>query len=587
MGHPHHRRLGLAQDRRRTGTQRTTARKVATAATTVGAFALALAACGGHSTTTTTKTTKTSTSSSSSAVLTMESSPSGPVTRDFNPFSPTSADNILGATNLIYEPLYQWDLVKPGTMYPWLATGYKWSNGGKTITFTIRKGVTFTNGEPFNAGDVAFVFNLLKKYPAINSGGLPIASASAPNATTAVVNFTSPSYTLLYYITSTYMVPENQWKNVNPQTYADPNPIGTGPYVLKTFTPEGITLTKNTHYWQTGKPYIQTIEFPVYDSNTSANLALEQGTLDWAGNFVSNIRRTYVAKDPSTHKYWDAPEAPQVLTFNLTKFPFNSLAVRKAVAVGVDRELISSEGESGQLPPAVGPGSLTGLTLPNDDSYLTPATRKYTTEYSTSACKSTLESAGWKMGSNGYFVSPSGRTLAFIILGPSPYTDMITDDQIMAAELKKCGMDATVRGESVAAWTAALDDGTFQASMAFGDGGPTPYYAYYGWLDSALTAPIGKAASGDYERFDSPQADAYLSQFASTDSPSAQKAAIVGLEKIVATQLPIIPLVYGVFWDEYDTAHFTGWPTPSDPFAPGGPAAPYNEVTILHLRPVS
>jgi peptide/nickel transport system substrate-binding protein len=62
---------------------------------------------------------------------------------------------------------------------------------------------------------------------------------------------------------------------------------------------------------------------------------------------------------------------------------------------------------------------------------------------------------------------------------------------------------------------------------------------------------------------------------------------VVSLEKIVATDLPVIPVFYGVAWFEYNTSKFTGWPTPSNPYAPGEPSGPFNEITVLRLRPVS
>lgn len=556
------------------------------------ALGLGLAACGAHSSATSSSksssTTKsTSSSSAKNAVLTMESSPTGPITKDFNPFDSTSADNILGATNFIYEPLIQFDLLKPGTTYPWLATSYAWSNGGKTITFHIRSGVKWSNGTPFSASDVAFTFSLLQKYSSLNTSGLAITSASAPNATTAVINFSAPSYVLLYNIASTPIVPKSQWSSVgNPATYTDPNPIGTGPYVLTTFSPEGLTLTKNPHYWQAGKPVVQKVDFPVYDSNSSANLALEQGTLDWGGNFVSNIKTAYVAKNPAANHYWMPALQTEALFPNLTKFPLNSLAVRQAISDAVNRSIISADGEDNEQPPAIGAGAATGLTLPADKSYLTSATKKYTFQLNVSKAKSILQAAGWKMGSNGYFVSPSGKPLAFTIEDPSAYSDFMTDDQIMASELKKAGMDVTVSGVSVAKWTTDLATGNFQAIAHWGTSGPTPYNLYNNWLNSSLSAPVGQSASGDYERFNSPQADALLKQFASTSNTTVQKQAIVGLEKIVATQLPIIPLFYGVAWDEYNTSKFTGWPTASNPYVPGEPAGPFNEVTVLHLRPV-
>ncbi len=528
-------------------------------------------------------------SSASATTLTLESSPTGPLTRTFNPFSSSSAGAVLGLTDMINEPLIQFDLLKPGTIYPWLATSYAWSNGGRTITLTLRSGVKYTNGAPFNAADVAFVFNMIKKNAAINIGGLAIASASAPSATTAVINFTTSSYALLYYIGDTVMVPENVWSKVsNPATYADPDPIGTGPYELSTFSPQGVLLKKNPGYWQAGEPHVAQLDFPAYDSNTSANLALEQGTLDWGGNFVSNIKTAYVDKDPSANHYWDAPLQTETLIPNLTTFPFNSLAVRQAVAVGVNRTIISDDGEDFQQPPATEPGSLTGLTLPIDNSYLTPqtSTPAYTTSYSTAKAKAILKAAGWTMGSNGYF-QKGGKTLAFSIQDPTAYTDFIADDQIMASELKAAGMDVTVDGVSVDAWNADLADGNFQSAAHWGSGGPSPYYLYNNYLNYAVSAPIGKIATGDYERFDSSQANAFLAQYAGSDSTTVQKAAIVGLEKLVAAQLPVIPLFYGVAWDEYNTSKFTGWPGPSDEYAPGEPSGPFNEVTVLRLRPAS
>jgi peptide/nickel transport system substrate-binding protein len=543
------------------------------------AGALGLAACGSSTPSSTTP------SSSSSSTLVLEQSPTGPVAKDFNPFSSTGAGNLLGFNNMIYEPLLQFDLLKsPATYYPWLAQSYAWSNGGRTITFTLRSGVKFTNGSAFNAANAAWEFGLLKANAAINTQGLPLAGASAPNATTLVVNFTRPVYTLLYNIANTPMIPENVWKSVgNPATYPDTTPVGTGPYELSSFSPQAVFLTANKSYWQ-GTPHVSKLEYPAYDSNTSANTALEQNQLDWAGNFVQNIDKDFVDTS-SSHKYWDFGLQTETIIPNLTTFPLNSLAVREAISYGVDRTTVSDVGEDYQQPPAVGPGSLTGITLPLDKAYVTPAVSQYATSYNPAKAKSILEAAGWKMGSNGYF-QKGGKTLAFSITDPSPYTDFITDDQIMATELKAVGMDVTVDGTSVQDWTTDLATGHFQAITHWGNGGPSPYYLYDNWLDDSLTAKIGGTATGDYERYYSSTAEADLQSFAATDSTSAQLADVVSLEKIVATDLPVIPVFYGVAWFEYNTSKFTGWPTPANPYAPGEPSGPFNEITVLRLRPV-
>ena len=194
--------------------------------------------------------TSSSTSASSSATLIMESSPESTITQEFNPFVPTAGQQGMGATGLIYEPLLQFDIAAPPKYYPWLATSYQWSNGGKSVTFTIRQGVKWNNGTPMTPADVAFTYNLVKNNKALNLAGLAISSVST-SGNTVTLTFPAAQYTNLQSIAGVPILPQSIWGKVgNPTTFTDANPVGTGPYVLKTFTPQGFTLTKNTGYWQ-------------------------------------------------------------------------------------------------------------------------------------------------------------------------------------------------------------------------------------------------------------------------------------------------------------------------------------------------
>ena len=154
----------------------------------------------------------------------MESSPETAITQAFNPFVPTQAAYGMGATGLIYEPLIQFNLAAPPTNYPWLATGYKWSNGGKSITFTIRSGVKWNNGTALTPADVAFTYNLVKKNTAINLDGLNISSVST-SGNTVTLNFPTAQYTNLEEIAGVAIVPQSIWSKVgNPATFTDHDP---------------------------------------------------------------------------------------------------------------------------------------------------------------------------------------------------------------------------------------------------------------------------------------------------------------------------------------------------------------------------
>jgi peptide/nickel transport system substrate-binding protein len=520
-----------------------------------------------------------------SVALVSEGSPSGPLTDNFNPWQQTSALSILDATAMIYEPLYQFDLAQPGTNYPWLATSYTWANGGKQLSFTLRSGVNWSNGTPFTSADAAFTFNLLKNDPAVNLNAIPLTGVSAPDPRTVVLTFSSPQYADFYFIATTYMVPESLWRRVStPGTYANPKPVGTGPFLLSSFSPKEFDLKANPSYWQHGLPKITELRYPAYDTNDSANFALAQGTLQWAGNFIAGMSQIYVAKDPAHNKYWFPPQNTVSLIPNLKSGPTADLAVRQAISDAISRTTISQDGEAGVEPPAT---SATGLVLPLLQQYLAPSASQYTLspDADVAAARAVLEADGYVRDRNGIFAK-NGRELSVTLVDPSSFSDYAGDCQIIASELRAAGISASFRGLSVSEWTNDVATGNFQLTIHWSNAAFTPYNLYSGWLNSAASAPIGKPATGDYERFADASIDSGLAAFAATNSLSDQLQALAPIEQAVATQLPVIPLVYGVSFGEYVTTHFSGWPSPSDPYEVAAPTPPNNEVVVLHLAPV-
>jgi peptide/nickel transport system substrate-binding protein len=530
----------------------------------------------------------TSTSSSgASHTLVMESSPESTITQAFNPFVATQAVWGMGATGLIYEPLLQFNIAAPPKYYPWLATSYKWLNGGKAVSFTIRTGVKFNNGTPMTPADVAFSYNLVKKNPSINLGGLAIKSVST-TGNTVTLTFPSAQYTNLQQIAGVPILPQAIWSKVkNPATFADPNPVGTGPYKLKSFTPQGFTLTKNPGYWQASKAKVQNVFFPVYTSNTGALNALFSGQIDWTGNFIPGLQKDFVAKAPQFHHFWEAPGSTNAFIPNLNKWPTNQLPVRKAISLAVDRTVLASEGEAGLENPVL---NATGITLPTYTAWGKPVAAMTVAAHSNAAAaQAVLKSAGYTKGSNGFF-QKDGKTVSVTLISPSAYTDYAEVGSIAAQELKSAGIDATFQGISVNAWNADMGSGNFSLAEHWSNGGVTPYNLYDNWLDSTLTK--GSVATGDYERLKNPAIDAQLAKVAGAPTVAEQTAALMPIEKYVAANLPVIPITTASDWFEYNSQHWVGWPTQSNPYDSGQPSGTNNnagtgtdEVVILHLSP--
>jgi peptide/nickel transport system substrate-binding protein len=519
--------------------------------------------------------------------LVMESSPESTITQTFNPFVPTGAPWGMGATGLIYEPLIQFNLASPPKYTPWLATSYAWSNSGKTLTFAIRQGVKWNDGQPFTADDVAFTFNMLKGDAAVNLNGVKYGTVTA-SGNNVVLNFATPQFTNLQSIAGTAMVPKHIWASQSkPETFTDPNPVGTGPFKLGSFTPQGFTLVKNPGYWQAAQLKVPKVFFPVYTSNTSALSALFAGQIDWTGNFIPGLQKSFISTNPANHHHWEAPGGTNSLIPNMNKWPTNQLPVRQAISAAINRQLLATEGEAGLENPVL---NATGLTSPLFDAWAGPvANMTVSATGSAAAAQQILQKAGYTKGSDGFFAK-GGKKVSITITNPSAYTDYAQVDALVAQELRAAGIDATFQGQSVDAWNSDVASGNFQLTSHWSNGGITPYNMYDGWLDSALSS--GSTATGNYERLKDPAVDQMLAKLAGAESTADQTAALEPIAKYVAANLPVIPTTTASQWFQYNSQNYTGWPTQDNPYQTGQPSGTNNgpgsgtaEVVILHLVP--
>lgn len=555
---------------RSTGARKRRGRALAAAVVASGGVLL-LAACSGGG------TGGTGGSAQSSATLTVAPNATGPFTRVFNPYLPTATSASGFADNLIYEPLMMPDYYND-TDQPWLATAMKWSNGGRTLTFTLRSGVKWSDGQPFSASDVAFTFDLFKKYPALNSGGYPITSASAPSPTTAVINFSEPSYTYMDQLAQTKPVPAHVWKTVpNPATYADSDPVGTGPYLLSNFTPQAMTFAKNPKFWQASGIHVPTVVFDSFDSASSIETAMESGQITWEDHVFTGYNQLFSRPGISGQ---NASTGVADIIPNTSVYPLNLQPVRQAISDAIDRTALSTTEDSGQTPATSPTGLMGGLS-----KYITPAYQSL--HYSgadPAAAQALLRKAGFKMGSNGIFVTPKGTPLQLTMLVASGQGNLITLSQAMQQELKKAGIGLQIKTEIISAVTADVAMGRYELNINGITGQFSPF-GLYGPFNPQYYVPNGKRAANDQSRFNDPAAKALFTTLAqSAPGSAAASQAIAGLEKVMVDQVPVIPINSSASQWAFNTTQFTGWPTKANPYAFAEVLEPNAELVMLHLR---
>lgn len=471
-------------------------------------------------------------------------------------FNPYLANRRIAAL-YVYEPLLILDNVT-GKQTMWLAESVDVPDP-QTIVFTLRDGVTWQDGEPFDAGDVAFTLTMLKQYPALDGQGIwSFIDSVQADGMTVTVKLNAPNVPAVEQIGITSIVPEHIWSKVDdPSTWTNPDPVGTGPYQLGTFAPQQYTMKKYDGYWQADKVAAENLILP--GSNTQLDVATKG--YDWAYSYISDVDNVWVGAG-NKNTYWFPPGGTIALFPNLTKAPFDNLDFRQGLSLSLDRGKIGDVAAEGYMDEA----GQTNILLPYQQQYLNPGIPNGgLIEQDTRAALAAFERAGYTMQGDR-LIGPDGAQVTFSIITPNGYTDWLRGAQEVQRQWRTVGIDVQIETPQGAAHTQAQRNGQFDMIVGGTGGTGSLYRDFNSLLSSEYLKPVGEEATNNFERYQNPEADALLQAYRVSTDPQEQLQLGYRLQQIVYDDLPVLSLYYGGSWGLMSNAKFTGWPSADNPY---------------------
>lgn len=492
-------------------------------------------------------------------------------------FNPYSGQALQGSSGLIYETLQVATTMDLENPEPWLATESSWNEAGDVLTLSIRTGISWTDGEPFDAEDVAFTFRMLRDVPATNMNALDIADVEVTGPSEVVVTFGSTSFAQEPQILGIPIVPEHIFS-----TFEDPSaeqvekPVGTGPYKLDRFSDQLYTFVRNDEHWMAEEFEPKHLAWPSYTSQTMAT-ALQAGDIDWAGDFIANIDEIFVQKDPEHRGHWYPGNGVFNLTFNLEKELWQDLELRKGISLAINREELAEIALLGY----VDPPHPTILPRPAFDEFIAEDLLDAAFVYDPEQAEKVLDDAGYTRGPDGVRVAPYGTPLSFSLPIPSDYNDWVIATQVLDEQLKRIGVHFTPQGVSFEKWTEARDMGNFDVTLSIVAAGQGPWFLYRSMLSSKHAPDEDGRVFANFQRWYDDETDALLEAYAQTEDEAERSRAIDGLQRIVMDQLPALPIITAPNWFNYNTTYWTGFPSQDDPYAFGSPIGTADRTIIL------
>ncbi|GHF70763.1 ABC transporter substrate-binding protein [Seohaeicola zhoushanensis] len=333
-----------------------------------------------------------------------------------------------------------------GNRIPRLAESWSVSDDNLTYTFKIKSGVKWSDGEPFTAADVAFTLEAFGSLNTYIAKSMPlIESVSAPDDTTFVVKLKKPLTAILDLFDKEVfpLMPKHIYEGTDvTSNEANRAPVGLGPFRFVNWdTGRAITFERNPHYWEEGKPYIDSVVFALIPDAQQQLNALTRGEIDWVKLNATQVPAAEEASKNGAFKVIEiinnAPERA-VVDFNMRKAPFDNQKVRAALFMAIDRDRVVKDAYQGLANKAVN-------AIPVQFKALHDGSIDYNKlyPYDPVAAGKLLDEAGFPMKDGKRF------SAEVTYIAKPPY-DAIS--RVIAAMWKEVGVDATLSGLDAQIW---------------------------------------------------------------------------------------------------------------------------------------
>jgi peptide/nickel transport system substrate-binding protein len=302
---------------------------------------------------------------------------------------------------------------------PALAQSWKVSKDGRQITFRLRTGISFSDGTPFSAGDVAFTMQQLMD-PALHSATGDAFRSSTGNVETKVISSTQISITFPAPVTGL----DRLFDQVAILSERSPKKemATLGPFMVTDYKPGSTLLLKrNPYYWKTDEqgrklPYLDSIQLDIQPNRDVEMLRFKRGELDLINSLDSEYFDKLAAASPQlVHDAGPSLDSEQLWFNEVARSPlpaykknwFRSANFRRAISEAINRDDLSRVVFHGHAQPAVGPFSPANKFWFN--SKLKPQT------YSPDAALKALQAEGFRM-ENGVLKDKDGNEVVFSII---------------------------------------------------------------------------------------------------------------------------------------------------------------------------